>query len=543
MKPQNNPNASEKPSKTSTLTTQKIERILSYLPWLASLFAIPILCLSFVGLYHIWQAGWGLYFMGLILLCSCLLALPLVYLRYSNKQSKTQPEQETHAVDTGDWVSPQQDWSEFDLACWNKLNLTLEDCLQQDASWGRLREHAIVLLTESAQAYRGQHHRSVTKITLLELLTLTEVVSRRYRRLLKEHLPYAEKIDIASLQLIYENRDRHQPILKLWNVWRVVRLATPAGWLAEARAQLYDYFFQEVKADLQHRLKQAFLQEVARVSIDLYSGRYQNDLENTPTAQDKIPLSLEPNPLKIACVGQINAGKSTLVNALCRELVTEVSPLPSTSSVNRYVCRLETVETLLLIDLPGLNGDAKQLNETLDILMESDVVLWVFKADQPARALDLNAYQAWQARYELSSNRTRKKPPVLGVLTQVDRLQPVREWTPPYPQASSASPASPAAQEKWAHIMDAKTYLQELFPIKEMVCIALPESKPAFNLETLEVLINQYYSEGLMTQLNRHRLTPLQASSIKGEFKRAYRIGQSLFRQYVSPSNSPNKRK
>ncbi|GAB2591424.1 GTPase family protein [Nitrincola alkalisediminis] len=540
MKPQPKPHASEHSSKTTTPTTRNIERLLSYLPWLASLFALPILGLSFVGLYHIWQAGWGLYFMGLVLLCSCLLALPLVYLRFANARSKAQLEHEPHTLDSGHWVSPQQDWSEFDLACWHALNRTLEDCLQQDASWGRLKEHAIVLLTESAQAYRGQHHRSITKITLLELLTLTEVVSRRYRHLLKEHLPYAEKIDIASLQLIYENRDRHQPILKLWNVWRVVRLATPSGWLAEARGQLYDYFFQEVKADLQHRLKQAFLQEVARVSIDLYSGRYQNDLEEASIADDQIPSPPEPSPLKIACVGQINAGKSTLINALCRELVTEVSPLPSTSSVNRYVCRLETVEALHLIDLPGLNGDARQLNETLDILMASDVILWVFKADQPARALDLQAYQAWQARYELSSNRTRKKPPVLGVLTQVDRLHLLQEWAPPYPHITSASPT---AHEKWTHILDAQTYLQTLFPIKEMVCLALPENKPAFNLESLEILISEYYSEGLMTQLNRHRLTPLQTTRTKDEFKRAYRMGKSLFRQYVSPSNSPDKRK
>jgi predicted GTPase len=58
------------------------------------------------------------------------------------------------------------------------------------------------------------------------------------------------------------------------------------------------------------------------------------------------------------------------------------------------------------------------------------MILLVMDASSPARAADEKLLRLLVARFARQPEQ--KPPPLLGVLTHVDRLAPVLEWSPPY---------------------------------------------------------------------------------------------------------------
>lgn len=84
----------------------------------------------------------------------------------------------------------------------------------------------------------------------------------------------------------------------------------------------------------------------------------------------------------VAIVGRPSAGKSTLVNALCGEKVSIVSPVPQTTrnAVRGIVTRPEG--QLVLLDTPGFHLSEKKLNRRLgdvarEAFSDADIVLYL----------------------------------------------------------------------------------------------------------------------------------------------------------------------
>lgn len=93
----------------------------------------------------------------------------------------------------------------------------------------------------------------------------------------------------------------------------------------------------------------------------------------------------------VAIVGRPSAGKSTLVNALCGEKVSIVSPVPQTTrnTVRGIVTRPEG--QLVFLDTPGFHLSEKKLNKKLaDVaraaFSNADIVLYVVDATRKAGA-------------------------------------------------------------------------------------------------------------------------------------------------------------
>ena len=136
------------------------------------------------------------------------------------------------------------------------------------------------------------------------------------------------------------------------------------------------------------------------------------------------------NPLNIAIVGEVKSGKSSLLNALLGEEISEVDVLEATSSVievvygeNRDVSKFKDITRISLdidylkkiniVDTPGLKS-ITQNNEdkTIDYVKYTDLILFVIDATHLGQEDTIEAL-------ELISEYNK---PIIGVINKCDLL-------------------------------------------------------------------------------------------------------------------------
>jgi tetratricopeptide (TPR) repeat protein/GTPase SAR1 family protein len=164
-------------------------------------------------------------------------------------------------------------------------------------------------------------------------------------------------------------------------------------------------------------------------------------------------------PLLIAVMGEFNAGKSSLVNALAGDVIAPVGVTPTTATINvlRFGPRggrvsyhdgttrelgaatvgpflaglgdreaatvrqvevfapLEALRRVEIVDTPGLNSLRPEHEKVArDFLVDADALIWVFAAGQAAKATEREALRLAHA----AGKR------VLGVINKIDRAEP-----------------------------------------------------------------------------------------------------------------------
>jgi uncharacterized protein len=65
------------------------------------------------------------------------------------------------------------------------------------------------------------------------------------------------------------------------------------------------------------------------------------------------------------------------------------------------------MEMVHLVDLPGLDGNEKTTKNLLKEVTSCDLIIWVLKANQPARSLDCDFKQQLDAFYLATARRSR----------------------------------------------------------------------------------------------------------------------------------------
>lgn len=166
----------------------------------------------------------------------------------------------------------------------------------------------------------------------------------------------------------------------------------------------------------------------------------------------------EPVQVTIALLGQVKAGKSSLVNCLLGQQRAVVDVLPATSTVQRY--RLiwpERAEELVLLDTPGYSdagATESQRRETREAARQADILLLVLDVRSAARQADVELLDDLQRWFQQHPHY--QPPPVIAVLNKIDGLSPVLEWDPPYNWQQPVRP-------KERSIAGAVAYANEVF--------------------------------------------------------------------------------
>lgn len=124
---------------------------------------------------------------------------------------------------------------------------------------------------------------------------------------------------------------------------------------------------------------------------------------------------------RIGVFGKTGVGKSTLCNALFGKDVCSVSDVGSCTREQQEV----KLEKVILVDCPGIAESQERDEEYLEMyyntISELDAVFWVLKADDKAYAPDLNFYLSIK-------EKIREDAPVIFVINQIDKVNPIREW-------------------------------------------------------------------------------------------------------------------
>src|SRR5262249_7133926 len=139
-------------------------------------------------------------------------------------------------------------------------------------------------------------------------------------------------------------------------------------------------------------------------------------------------------PLRLLMLGQVKAGKSSLINALFGATYAATDVLPSTVQLTSYVLdRADLGGTLLISDMGGYedpNVPRERLEEAWAESQRSDLLLLVISAVNAAHEPDQRLLS--QLRAHFATQPALRPPPVVIVLTHIDLLRPHREWNPPY---------------------------------------------------------------------------------------------------------------
>ena len=307
--------------------------------------------------------------------------------------------------------------------------------------WKRCQEVVVAI----AYIYHPEEKYPLLNIYVPQAYSLIRGTMDDMDRWMQNLSPALNQVTVGQAYQAYEVYRKLEPSArKLLQAWKWAQwLLNPVAAVARvASSRSNNQATQELLVNLSQLLREAALRNLCRQAIALYGGNTLPASEfsvSTPTlpkaktqtlreilTQAEPAEAVEQKPINILLAGRTGAGKSSLINTLFQADRAEVDVLPSTDRIQNYHWQTETGETLILWDTPGYeqvnHADLREL--VLDYATNADLLMLVTPALDPALQMDVDFLKDIKANVE--------DLPAIAIVTQVDRLRPIREWQPPY---------------------------------------------------------------------------------------------------------------
>ena len=505
-----------------------------------SLYVLPLIALMVFGFIWLTQNGWALYFFGATLLIVAIGRFVPDLAAWLTRR-KVAPAAE---IDPAGSIAPpvkplvdsNPEWTAFELAAFNDLAAVIAERTTPPLAWDQMQPFAFEIAQRAATTL-SQGRKQALDFSIPEALLMVDRVITRLRHDLRTQVPFSDTITLRTLWWLWTNRKQ---IVAgggyLHTAWRVQRalINPPAAALQEAQNLLLNRATTDLRETGETTVQRVILEEVARAAIDLYSGhlRYTDaellEVDLASRALDLAAASAEDLPLRLVVAGQISAGKTSLVNALLDEDKGETDMAATTPGLVTHETEIGGIP-FTLADTAGIDGSTAAEEQILREMWDADMILWVIRANRPARAPDIALLARFLARF--TEDRSRRLPPVIFTLAATDRLLP--DW--PYPEHLLPAESTRILAELLAAIRTDLAQAGVTHP--EVLPVSVVE--PEWNIAELRSLITHATREALMVQRNRRRLAAARESqSVTSELKRAGRglwsVGQAIGRGFTA---------
>lgn len=376
--------------------------------------------------------------------------------------------------------------------------------------WGRCQD----LVTKIAQIYHPEVKYPLLNIYIPQAYGLIRGTVDDTDRWIKQLSPALNQITIGQAYQGYELYRKLEPsarkLLKLWD-WAQWLINPSVAAAKLASKQTNQQANQQLLINLNLLLREAALRNLCRQAITLYSGdTLPKDKFSQPSPQLALPKAktktlqeilsqsqpsqqIAEKPVSILLVGRTGAGKSSVINTLFDSNRAEVDVLPSTDEIKSYHWQQPTGESLTLWDTPGYEqvNRPEFKSEVIEYAQTTDIILLVTPALDPALQMDVDFLEDLKAKIG--------EIPIIALVTQVDKLRPVREWNPPYNWQNGEL-------TKEISIREAVKYRQEVLGdicTNILPLVTLNETRKSWNDETLAVNIFETISPAKQLRLAR----------------------------------------
>ena len=492
--------------------------------WISAIcIVLPSLTLVPFGGIWMWQHGYALYWV----IGACLFVVAaFLFQLYLFKKLDLSSAKAPHAEPPEDAAAAT--WTPRENEAWKAVIAVADTVdLSHFSSWPAFLGLGKQTIEAVAKSLHPEVKGPVWQFTVPEALTMVEQVSLHLKPMVIDNVPLGDKLTIGQILQIYQWRGAIDLAQKGYDIWRIIRMLNPATAVTqELRERLSNQMYRWGREELAKRLARAYVKEVGRAAIDLYGGRLRvapEDLEahiTEATERDRKAPKLQAEPLRLLVGGQVNAGKSSLINALLKEIRAGSDALPLTNQFTAYEIRREGAPQVLILDSPGLDSLEQPLEKLVEEAAQADLILWVASAVRADRELDARALDA--IREYFSKRPNRRRPPMLLVLSHVDRLRPMQEWKPPYDLADKANPKAASIRaaidsaggdlgfsvdDAVPACLDAKAGVYNVDAIWAEITALMPEAQRAQLVRTLQDLDRGFDWRRLRTQaLNAGRI-------------------------------------
>jgi uncharacterized protein len=462
---------------------------------------LPWLCLFVLGVLWLWQERY-LWIWAAAAAVLGLIAWPLSrsVRRRSDQQAK---------VALGELAQPSIGWNQRERDAWADVTAIADNTASFSfLDIDPLLETARQTIEAVARKFNPDVRDAWSEFSLPEALLLAERLCHSVRREALLHIPGVRSVRLSHVLWVHRQNEQYGDAARTgWHVthtlWRLLRVViSPLQALGQEASSAFALNTGKVLA---YRVRsygtRMFVLEVGRAAIELYSGRLTLSDEEIRTAgtQDTAGAVVATDvPIRIVLMGQVSAGKSSLLNALSADAREAVGPLPTTARVSEHRIELDGQPLVILLDMPGLAGDAANSSDALEQAARADLVLWVASAIQPAREPDRQALR--MLRDWANAQLARRPPPILVALTHIDQLRPASEWSPPYNLVAPTS--AKAAAIRSAVEATAATFE---FATSDVVPVAMPPDGTPYNIDALWTRIASEIDEAKLVQLDRLR--------------------------------------
>ncbi|MGK5091396.1 GTPase [Deltaproteobacteria bacterium TL4] len=437
--------------------------------WILALgmLCIPVIFLMVAGFFWLYEqsvlSGW-------FILSALIAAVVLPYIKtlQSNRISQLSTE-----------VIPDKTWTETGARAWREVQRLSAKVKNEEVHleslenmWKLLK----VIMERVAQVFHPKSDNSIMEVPIPYLLKVVELVAIDLRDAFSRNLPGSHILTINDILL----GKRLAALGKeLYDLYRVLSFGiNPPSALAR---EFRDFITGKVMNTSSHELKawliQSYVEKIGYYAVELYSGRLvldEVDFQRVTkqTTETKIQKAqkrdefIKEEPLHMLILGQVNSGKSSLINALFGEMKALVDVVPQTTGIEAYLLEREGLERALVFDTAGYQS-AETPFEPLALaekeLLHTDLIIITCAANSAARNADFQMIEGLKGFYK---KHQRPAPPLLVALTHIDALRPLKEWQPPYNVASPERPKEKMIRNAMEAVAsDLKLKITQIIPI------------------------------------------------------------------------------